>query len=224
MVRPPRLPLLDRKLLRDLWHLRGAFAAVALVVASGIALFVSLRSMHGYLLGAQRDYYASGRFADVFATAERAPLRLGEKVREIPGVAAVETRIVAEALLDVPGLEEPATGRLVSIPVPRRPTLNDLHLRRGRWPAPGARDEVLASDAFARANRLAPAIDPRRGAQRPLAAAADRRAPRSRPSSSTRFAAPATCCPTIAASASSGCRARRSPPPSTSRGHSTTWW
>lgn len=151
-----RFGLLDRKALRDLWRQRGAFAAVALVVASGIALFVTLRSMHGYLIGAQRDYYASGRFGEVFASAERVPLRLGAQVLELPGVAAAETRIVAEALLDVPGLGEPATGRLVSIPVPRRATLNDLHLRRGRWPAAGRRDEVLASDAFARANRLAP--------------------------------------------------------------------
>jgi putative ABC transport system permease protein len=151
-----RLALLDRKAARDLWRQRGAFAAVALVVASGIALFVSLRSMHGYLLAAQHDYYRSGRFGEVFATVERAPLHLGAEVLEIPGVAAAETRIVTEAVLDVPGLAEPATGRLVSIPVPRRAALNDLYLRRGRWPAPGRRDEVLASDAFARANRLEP--------------------------------------------------------------------
>ena len=43
---------LDRKLLRDVWHLRGPFFAVVLVVASGIALFVALRSMKGYLTGA----------------------------------------------------------------------------------------------------------------------------------------------------------------------------
>ena len=41
---------LDRKLLRDVWHLRGPFLAVVLVVASGIALFVALRSMQGLSL------------------------------------------------------------------------------------------------------------------------------------------------------------------------------
>ena len=58
---------LDRKLLRDLVHLRGQVAAVLLVVTCGIALFVTLRSMHAYLLETQAGYYESHRFAEVFA-------------------------------------------------------------------------------------------------------------------------------------------------------------
>jgi putative ABC transport system permease protein len=56
----------------------------------------------------------------------------------------------------VPGLSEPATGRLVSVPGTTRPALNDLHLRSGRYLEPSARDQVVASDAFARANHLKP--------------------------------------------------------------------
>ena len=55
---------------------------------------------------------------------------------------------------DVPGLAEPATGRVVSIPEGRRPILNDLYLRRGRWPEPGRRNEVMVSEALAAANAL----------------------------------------------------------------------
>jgi putative ABC transport system permease protein len=69
-------------------------------------------------------------------------------------VAAVHTRVVFEVTLDVPGLREPATGRLVSIPERRVPILNDLHLRSGRWIEPGRREEVLVSEAFATANGL----------------------------------------------------------------------
>ena len=36
----PGLSALNRKLLRDLWRLRGQVIAVALVVASGVALLV----------------------------------------------------------------------------------------------------------------------------------------------------------------------------------------
>lgn len=147
---------LDRKLLRDIWHLRGPFFAVVLVVASGIALFVALRSMQGYLTGAQADYYRNQRFADLFAHARRAPDSLAREIAAIPGVAVVETRIVADILLDVPGLAEPATGRVVSLPESGRPRLNDLYLRRGRLPMPGETDAVVVSDAFATANRLAP--------------------------------------------------------------------
>lgn len=144
-----------RKVLRDLWHLRSQMAAVALVMACGVAMFVTLRSMHGWLRDTQAAYYAEYRFADVFAQARRAPAAVVPALERIPGVTGVRTRVVEEVILDVPGLSEPATGRLVSIPEERVPVLNDLHLRAGRWI--GARPgEVLVSEAFARANRLAP--------------------------------------------------------------------
>jgi putative ABC transport system permease protein len=143
---------LDRKLLRDLLHLRGQVLAVALVVTCGVAMFVTLRSMHRYLMNTQASYYEQYRFADLFASLKRAPLSVAGRLAELPGVTAVEPRIMVDVLLDVPGLAEPATGRLVSIPRDRRPALNDLYLRRGRWIA--GRDEVMVSEAFARANRL----------------------------------------------------------------------
>ncbi len=145
---------LDRKLGRDLWHLRGQIFAVSLVVASGIALFVTLRSMHVYLLETQARYYDEYRFADVFVQVKRAPLSAARTIAAIPGVAADEARIVADVILDVPGLDEPAVGRLVSIPEDRPPVLNDLHIRRGRRVSPGRQDEALVSEAFSRANGL----------------------------------------------------------------------
>lgn len=147
---------LRRKLLRDLWHLRGQVLAIALVVACGVAVVVTSRSAYESLALSQSGYYARYRFADVFAQLERAPETLRTRIAAIPGVAAVETRVVAEVTLDVPGLAEPATGRLLSIPERRVPILNDLHLRRGRWLEPGRRDEVLVSEAFADANGLRP--------------------------------------------------------------------
>jgi putative ABC transport system permease protein len=145
---------INRKLLRDLWHLRGQIVAVAAVVMCGIAAFVTMRSAYTALVAAQADYYRRYRFADVFAHAKRAPEALAARIRDLPGVATVQTRIVAEVALDVPGLAEPATGRLVSIPERRAPILNDLHLRRGRWVEPGAPGEVVASEGFAAANSL----------------------------------------------------------------------
>ena len=145
---------LDRKLLRDLWHMRGQAVAIALVVACGVATVVTSRVGYESLRESQAGYYAAYRFADVFAALERAPESLRAALAAIPGVAAVETRIVAQVTLDVPGLAEAATGRLVSIPAIRVPILNDVHLRRGRWIEPGRPDEVIASEAFADANRL----------------------------------------------------------------------
>ncbi len=143
---------LDRKLLRDLAHLWGQMTAVALVVTCGIGMFVTLRSMHRYLVKTQAGYYEQYRFAAAFAQLKRAPLAVASRIAALPGVAVAEPRIVMDVLLDIPGLPEPATGRLISVPRDRRPALNNLHLRRGSWIA--GRDEALVSEAFARANRL----------------------------------------------------------------------
>ena len=146
---------LDRKLIRDILRLRGQVIAIALVVACGIASFVTMMSAYQSLQLSQTTYYERYRFADVFAQLKRAPETLVTQIEEIPGVARVQTGIVVDVNLDVPGLGEPATGRLVSIPPQQqRLMLNDLYIRRGRYIEPGRRDEVLVSEAFAKANQL----------------------------------------------------------------------
>jgi len=145
---------LNKKLLRDLWRMRGQLITVALVVACGIATYVTMRGSYESIANAQREYYAKYRFADVFASLKRAPNSLEVSIRAIPGVSSVQTRIVVEVTLDVPGLQEPALGRILSIPERGSPALNDLCLRRGRSIEPGRRDEVLVSEAFANANHL----------------------------------------------------------------------
>src|SRR6187399_2424169 len=107
---------LDKKLLRDLWHLRGQMISVLLVVSCGITCFVTMRSAHDALVRSRAAYYRQYRFPDVFAQLRRAPEALAARIAELPGVACVETRVVAEVTLDVPGLNVPATGRIVSVP------------------------------------------------------------------------------------------------------------
>ncbi|MFN9210876.1 MAG: ABC transporter permease [Betaproteobacteria bacterium] len=146
---------LNRKLLRDAWHLRGQLAACAVVVAVGVASFVAFYSMLHSLAASQQAYYAGWRFADVFASAKRAPLALAARLAAVPGVAAVDARVVVDVNLDLPGLDEPARGRIVSL-APDGNVLNRLHLRRGALPAPGRADQVAVSEAFAAANAFEP--------------------------------------------------------------------
>jgi putative ABC transport system permease protein len=147
---------LTRKLQRDSWHYRTQIGAIAVVMTCGVALFIALRSMHGYLGDRQASYYADYHFAEVFAQVKRAPMALAAELRAIPGVEAVETRVVSGAMLDVPGLPEPGNGWLVSIPERPRAMLNGIVLRSGHYPTAGRSDEVLVSQAFARANGLRP--------------------------------------------------------------------
>ncbi len=148
------MAMLHRKLLRDFLHLRGQVIAVALVIACGVASFITMRSMYRSLLTSQADYYARYRFGDIFAELKRAPDSAAAPLTQIPGVAEVQTSVMMDATLDVPGLDEPAVGRLISIPPRPVPMLNDLFLRSGRYVRPDAEDEVIASEAFAKANQL----------------------------------------------------------------------
>ena len=145
---------LQRKLLRDLWRLRTQAFAVAAVAMCGIASLVTMRGAYEALLSAQHTYYKQYRFADVFASLRRAPLELTTAIRRIEGVAEVQGRVVFDAPLDVPGLDEPATGRLVSLRPSNPNDLNRVHLRAGRLPDQGNRHEILVSEAFALANAL----------------------------------------------------------------------
>ncbi len=147
---------LHKKLVRDLWRMRTQMLAIALVIGAGVALFITLKSAFDSLDLTRRTYYERFRFAQVFASLERAPERLAERIAEIPGVARVQTRVVADVTLDLPGVAEPVVGRLISIPEDRRPALNDLYLRTGRWIEPGHREEVLVAENFAHAHHLAP--------------------------------------------------------------------
>ena len=71
-------------------------------------------------------------------------------------MARADLRVVADVTLDVPGFDEPATGRLISVPADSQPRLNAVVLRRGRWIEPGRADEVVANEVFADAHGLVP--------------------------------------------------------------------
>ncbi|MDH3738198.1 MAG: ABC transporter permease, partial [Alphaproteobacteria bacterium] len=128
---------LDRKLFRDIWRLRGQVLAIALVIASGVAVLVMAFSAIEALEGTGTAYYERYRFAEVFAGVERAPEKIATRIADIPGVQNVETRITKFATLDIVGFEEPVIGQLISIPESGQPMLNRLALRTGRPIAPG---------------------------------------------------------------------------------------
>jgi putative ABC transport system permease protein len=147
---------LNRKLLRDFWHLRGQAVAIAFIVASGVGVFVmSMASMQA-LNESAIAYYERYRFADVFASAKRVPTRVVDRIADIPGVQAVEPRIVKLATVDVSGFPEPVIAALVSHPERREPVLNRLAIRSGRSLLPGNIDEVIVGEPFADAHGLQP--------------------------------------------------------------------
>lgn len=148
--------MLDRKLARDLWRLRTQALAIVLLVAVAVATFTGALSTYRSLFESQRRTYETFRFAQIFASLQRAPEAVAGHLERLSGVAEVETRVVTSALLEIEGLEEPVRGLLVSIPDGRMPRLNRLFLRAGRLPDPDHPWEVLVHEAFAKAHGLAP--------------------------------------------------------------------
>ena len=148
------LSSLDRKMLRDLWQLKGQAIAIILVIGCGIATFVMSLSTLSSLQQTRSTYYNRYRFAHVFAHLKRAPDTLAARLSEIPGVAQAQPRIVMDVTLDVPGLAEPAVGRLISIPDRQTPGLNDIYVRCGRYIDPLRTGEVLVGELFAMAHNL----------------------------------------------------------------------
>ncbi|MGE5285198.1 MAG: ABC transporter permease [Actinomycetota bacterium] len=147
---------LRRKLLRDLWGMKGQALAIAMVIVSGVATYVISVSTLDSLRGTRAAFYRDYRFAELFVSLKRAPESAADPVRAIPGVDRVETRVTAWATLDVPGFTDPIRGLLLSVPDTGQPALNALHLREGRTVAPARDDEIIAGESFAQAHRLRP--------------------------------------------------------------------
>ena len=146
----------NKKLVRDFWRLWAQSLAIALVLACGVMILVIAIGVERSLTETQSAFYERNRFADIFASATRAPNNLKREIEQISGVSVVETRITQFAILDLEGITEPAAARLVSLPPSGEPLLNVPNLTAGRMPAPEATKEVVVNETFALANDFQP--------------------------------------------------------------------
>jgi putative ABC transport system permease protein len=153
---------LDRKLLRDLRLMWSQALTIALVVGSGIGGFVTSLSAVDSLALARDRFYAQGHFADVFAAVKRAPNGLADVIREVEGVADVQTTLEEVVRVEIAGLSDPIIGQLIGIDRREQPRMNRVTVSRGRaLDGSGATRsdgslEVLVSEGFAQAHRLVP--------------------------------------------------------------------
>ncbi len=151
---------LDRKLLRDLRLMWSQALTIALVVASGIGGFITSLSAVESLALARDRFYADARFADVFASVKRAPHALEAVLREVPGVADVQTTVEQVVRIEIDGLADPVIGQLIGLDPRATPRMNLVVLRNGRGLDEAATSDgsipALVSAGFADARGLAP--------------------------------------------------------------------
>jgi len=122
---------------------------IAMVVGCGIASFVAAVSSAASVKVSRDAFYADARFADVFAHLERAPRALLDRIRELPGVATVEGRVVGDFRLMLDSDSEPVVAHFVSIGLSPEGRLNETRILAGRQVEPGSADEILLSATFA---------------------------------------------------------------------------
>lgn len=150
------MSVLDRKVLRDVWNLRGQVFTIVLLVAAAVTVLVGSVSTYVSLLTTQQNYYRESRFGELWADVKRAPKAVLGRLSENAGVSFVEARIVKDVRVDWPRSELSVAGRIVSVPAAGEPRLNRLTLKTGRWIDPLRRDEILVNTALAEAWSVKP--------------------------------------------------------------------
>lgn len=148
--------VLSRKLRRDFLATKGMLVAVVVIVAAGIASLVGFQSTTNNLNSARAQYYAECRMADFWIDVKKVPLSAISALERIDGVTALRTRIAEEVIVDLPGVDTPISGRLLSMPVPRQRVINDVVLTAGRWLSGDSKNEVIVSQEFAKHRDLRP--------------------------------------------------------------------
>ena len=74
---------LRRKLLRDLRRSWAQLLSISAVVGCGVMAAMAMRSTLSAVTNARDRYYAEYRFANVFASAKRAPESIAARLREL---------------------------------------------------------------------------------------------------------------------------------------------
>ena len=123
---------LRRKLLSDLWRLRFQCVTIALLVGCGIASFAAAVSASASVQASREAFYADARFADVFVRLKRATLSILARLRDVPGVAAVDGRVVTDVRVLMDASTDSVGARLVSLRWPAEDALNQVQITAGR--------------------------------------------------------------------------------------------
>ncbi|HET8527189.1 MAG TPA: FtsX-like permease family protein [Actinomycetota bacterium] len=136
-------PILFRKLRRDVWRQRMQFAAVVVVVAIGVTVFVAATDAYRNLNDSFATAYERQRLPDVVVTGQTAP-SLAASVSRLPGDPSITVRTQGEIGARIG--QHSLLARIVGIPAGGQPAVSRIAVRSGRLPGPG---EVLVEQHLA---------------------------------------------------------------------------
>ena len=141
--------ILLRQAVRSVWRSKKSYFACVILMAVGIAVYVSFNLLFVNLTAAMDSMYSRQRFGDGFATVNSIPLDAVDKAASITGIRQLDATIVADARVQKPDSTRITTLRLSSFQPGEADRLNSFILVEGTLPT---EDGVLISDVFAAAN------------------------------------------------------------------------
>ena len=144
------LAILYKKLARDIRASKWQFTAIVLLAVVGMIFFVGLYSSFQNLWRSIEGPYETLNLADFTVKVYGAPLSVIEEIKRINNIKAVEGRLNIEVPIFKVGMEDEFfTGRVITLPRERRPTVNDVQVVEGAYFSSNSIDEVIVEKAFA---------------------------------------------------------------------------
>ncbi len=153
------MSVLDKKLLRDIVATKWMLLAIVAIVAVGSGCLVGFQATYQNLAFARDDYYQRCHMADFWIDLKKAPVTAMDEIESIPGVARARGRIAEYVTVNLPGVEKPVSGLVISLPESREDIINNIFVTSGTYFTPERRDEVLVSKEFAIARGIKPGDD-----------------------------------------------------------------
>jgi putative ABC transport system permease protein len=128
---------------RDMLARKGQFVALILLVSLGILSYVASQASYLDLKASIEKATSELKFADFTVNVIGAPRGEMAAVARVPGVRAVEGRLIVDTGLDVGSNKQPL-ARLIGVPSEHRPRVNDVKIEQGRYlGAEGAGEALL---------------------------------------------------------------------------------
>lgn len=146
------MPILNKKLLRDLWKNKGQFISALLIVIIGVMFYSGLNSAYRNLDGASEKYYEENHFADLWVSVLRAPENVEEKVKKLPFVEMATGRVVEDVNIEIG--DQNAVVRLNTLPEEQEDIVNDIFIRSGRYFTDDEPNQCLVEESFFEAHNL----------------------------------------------------------------------
>lgn len=144
--------ILNRKLIRDLWQIKGQFISVLVVVIIGVMFYTGINAGYRNLSGASEKYYSDYRFADLWATFYKAPESVEQKAQALPFVKMATGRVVQDVNIGISG--QNAVIRLITLPDVKKDIVNDIVIQSGKYFSDADSNQCLVEEGFFKAHGL----------------------------------------------------------------------